>query len=743
MIVFTRTSLLTYLQNIYATGFNDGKKDGFLTDDLVAQNVEETRFFIHRADTEDSSLILIEPWCWELILDGTDYTAARFLERVDRAAQAMSRPPVSLPSAWSKFSHENLLAFFALPRNANPDSLRWIAESLAGGHFCFWTLTSREDRTTLQQFRAERDLVPAEAALGSYPAALESARAAFANRAPKPQKVQNSVDLERVGNGALLQDRAFSEWLPYLTEAQHDILTNELVNPLKIRGAAGSGKTLILQLKALRELYRADETLREGPSTNPLPRILYLTHSWAIAQQVEEAFHKLDERGLCDQIEVMPLTFLCQWLQGNELEVLGEDSLDGKQQQMKLINTAVERIKANTWQSYQPYASPWVCDGVEADADEPERLRLCWALLREYAEVFDTHQIKPGFNALEEYRSLSREPWMVPLDTPADRELAFAAYRLYIKSLNDQQQLTTDQMVDDFRRYLETYTWHTLRESRGYDLVFVDEFHLFSDSERYLLHHLTRQAELHPKLIMAMDPHQSIFVLLTGLSENELSRGSGKVFQRAQTVASIDLEKAHRFSKPIFEFVRYLHSSMPNMVEMGHDWEYQSPSTAGDDSQDIPRVVFTNRDALAASALRSALEQLKNGSPDQRVALVGVGNGDLEAIKTVLEAAEFSKASVVLIEGRDDIDRLRYSRRALIITAAEYAAGLQFSHVVVLGGVGGVHEYGQGGSAMRALYSQFYLGVSRAESQLWVFAPKDGEFSTIVTKALEAGVAVT
>ncbi|MFD5129383.1 MULTISPECIES: UvrD-helicase domain-containing protein [Streptomyces] len=722
---------------MYAAGFDMEPDNGFVSDHVFMAQAGETTFFLHREDTEDSSLVLVDQFCWSFIHDYDEYTASRFLERVDRAAQAMSRPPVSLPSAWSKFSHENLLAFFALPRNMNPDSLRWIAESLGSGHFCFWALTSRDDRMTLQQFRAEREIGPANTALEAYGTALEAARAAFASRAPRPQRVQNSVDLERVGTGALLKSRTFTEWLPYLTETQRNILSNDLSNPLKIRGAAGSGKTLVLQLRALEELYKADDATSEE-----LPRILFLTHSWAIAQQVEEALHKLDERGLCDQIEVMPLTFLCQWLQGTELEVLGEDSLDGKQQQMSLIDAAVERIKANTWQSYRTFVSPWVHEGVEAEPGAPERLRLCWALLREYAEVFDTHQIKPGFNALEEYRGLSREPWMVPLDTPADRELAFTAYRFYIESLNARQQLSTDQVVDDFRRYLETYAWHTHRKTRGYDFVFVDEFHLFSDSERYLLHHLTRDVERHPRLVMAMDPHQSIFILLTGLSENDLSRGSGKVFQRTQTIDSIDLEKVHRFSNPVFEFVQYLHSSMPNMVEMGHDWEYHPPRADEDDAQGKPRVVFDNRTSLAVSALRASLEQLRNSSQDQRVALVGVGNSDLEALKQALDAPEFAKASVVLIEGRDDIDRLRYSRRALIVTAAEYAAGLQFSHVVVMGGAGGLHEYGQGGSAMRALYSQFYLAVSRAESHLTVFAPKDGEFSTIVTKAVEADVAL-
>ena len=105
------------------------------------------------------------------------------------------------------------------------------------------------------------------------------------------------------------------------------------------------------------------------------------------------------------------------------------------------------------------------------------------------------------------------------------------------------------------------------------------------------------------------------------------------------------------------------------------------------------------------------------------MALIGVGNSELEAIRKVLNEKGYSSSSYVLIDGRDEIELLRYSPRALIVTAAEYAAGLQFSHVVVVGGSSGNEEYGHGTSAMRALYSQFYLAASRAEEHLTVRRP--------------------
>ena len=739
MIVFTRSSLPRYIEFGRVNGFGDGIMPDPARDGLFAATVGEDRFVVHREDTPASELIMVAEECWSEITGSIGERPVRFLERVDRASRAMARPPVSLPLQWSKFSYENLLAFFALPKNLNTGSLRWIAESLRDGHVGFWQLTGRGHRlVALQDFPVDHE--PVGRVVGALPAALAESAAAFAGCAPEPQLLQPSIDLDRVGTGSLVKSRTYSEWLPQLTDKQKDVLGWRPDEPLKIRGVAGSGKTLVLQLKALHELYRADDEGEEGAE---LPQILFLTHSWAMAEQVQDAFDRLDERGLASRIDVTPLTYLREWLQGEPpsgVEVLGDDSLDGKKQQMRLVGEAIDEIRRNTWETYRKNTGEWVREGVEAEPRDAARLRLGWALMREFAEVFDSHQIKPGINGLKKYRGLPREQWMVPFSGDADREFAFAVFRHYVQRLVDEGQLTTDQMVDDFRRYLETYAWNAQRPSRGYDLILVDEFHLFSDTERYLLHLLPREDWEHPRLVMAMDPSQSVFMLLTGLSEDGISRTPVNMLS-SRSPEAIDLVVAHRFTAPIHDFVQYLHRAMPHVVTLGNDWSYESALPSGGRSGDgMPRAHLHPQETLVRAAVDAAFAVHRDLPPEKRVALIGVGNGDLEAIRQVLRQDGHPAASTVLIEGRDDIERLRYSRRALIVTASEYAAGLQFSHVVVVGGVGGSYEYGFGASAMRALHSQFYLAASRAEEGLDVFAPDEGSFSDVLSKGVEAGV---
>ncbi|WP_445395577.1 UvrD-helicase domain-containing protein [Streptomyces sp. LE64] len=686
-------------------------------------------------------MILLADDNWNIITGNRHEVASRFFERINRAARAMAHPPVSLPTAWSKFSNENLLAFFALPRHMNYGTFRWIAESLPDGNVCFWTMTDSDSWIPLQRFKPNRTL--AEDAIERFPFAMESAAEEFKKRSPRPKLLQASVDLERVGGGAVVKGNTYTEWLSMLTSSQTEALANGLSRPLKIRGIAGTGKTLTLQLKALHELYQEVDSI-DPSSPAEYPRVLFLTHSWAMAKQVEDSLQVLDERGLAEHIEVMPLIYLREWLQGSlpdNVEVLGDDGLDGKYRQVQLVEEALGHIQESTWDTYRSHVSQWVRGAVESSQGSEDRLRLCWALMREFAEVFDSHEIKPGMNSLRKYLGLTRESWMVPLSENADRELAFAVYTHYVRRLVEEGQLTTDQLVDDFRRYLETYIWNSERTAKGYDLILVDEFHLFSNTERYLLHLLTRDVEAVPRLVMAMDPSQSAFTLLTGLAEGELSRGSGALHQGGES-AAIDLTVTHRFTAPIFEFVQYLHSAMPNLVELGHDWVYDSlPSSAGKTDGGIPMVQFHAQGGLASTAVEAAFEKRQLSGADARVALIGVGKADLEAIKRGLRESEHPTSSFVVIEGRDDIELLRYSRRALVATTAEYAAGLQFSHVVLVSGASGSFEYGHGASGKRAAYSQFYLAASRAQEDLLIFAHQDGEFGEVLSRGILNGLA--
>lgn len=712
-LVMSRPAIPDYVS--WATASSDPLpvNDGPLSEDCVLVRSGQDSIILHKTDTEDSPLVYVAlDAVTEVFSGGGPAALERLFARIDRVARSAARPPLSLPLQWKRYQHNNLLAFFALPRAIDVHSRRWIAEILEDGGVCFWKLTSQSAETQLSHFQPDHTRVSSLKA--TYGRLLPSRDSMLP--APSSQlatRLQSLVDLTAVGAGSVTKGRTYSMWLPDLTPGQRRVLEHDRPEPLKVRGAAGSGKTLVLELKALRDVLHAQQVSRDL-------RVLYVTHSWALAQQVDEALYFLDESGYAAKaVDVMPLVALRELIYGalpEGVDLLGEDSLEGKKEQLRLISESIEAIKTTDWSTYRDVASG-LRRGVEADSGTSERLRLCFDLMREFIEVMDPNQIKPGVNSLAKYLELKRQPWMVELPTRGSREFVFGVYREYVGRLVEEGQLTTDQALDDFRRYLESYTWNLRREAEGYDLVLVDEFHLFNDTERYILHLLTKDANVFPRLIMAMDPRQSAFALLTGVRDDGGSSQSLPGLE-LEEAGSIELTATHRFTPSILEFVSYLHNSFPNLVSLGLDWDIDI-GPGGRSAALNPAVevkLFISEDSAVAFALETAMFQNSKCGPEDRVAIIGVGIHDLDCIARHLRSANI-RLPITLIESREDVDLLRYTRRNVVITAAEFAGGLQFSNVVVLSTTN-VADAGFSSSSGRVTLSQLYLAATRATDRL-------------------------
>lgn len=691
----------------------------------------------HRSDTESSRLIIVSESEVKTVARLGSQPLARLLERVDRASRAFWDPPVFLPTAWNKYQWENRLAFFALPPAINPEAWRWIVERLRNSDLVFWKLTSHGDEESLQTYEANYGA--AEAARQSWVEALTEIRGNLPAESDSPRPLQPAVDLEVVGSRAISRGRSYAAWGEHLTPDQWKVLNFTGSHALKVRGPAGTGKTLVLQLKALHELYQAAE---RGPESF---RVLYLTHSWALAELVDRSILVMDnERALArGALDVMPVAWLRELLYGElpeGVEVLGDDSVEGKRRQLTLISAVIDSLLASDWPTYRPRASERLAVAVESLPDSSDRIGLCWNLMREFAEVIDAHQLKPGLDSLRKYLEIPREPWMVPLLRAADREFAFAVYREFVRRLVGEGQLTTDQGLDDLRKYLESYTWNLRRLKDGYDLVLVDEFHLFNDTERYLVHLLTRDAEAPPRLVLALDPYQSTFTLLTGIGDGELSRAARQNLPGLAPAESLDLKTVHRFSTEIHAFVDLIHKSFPNLLDLGSDWTFDFADTTTSGVRSTrPRISTQESLQAAAQKALDLANHLNSQTPaSERVAVIGASIDELAALKSHLVSDARNRRAVV-VDGRDDIDQLNYSRKLVAVSAAEFCAGLQFAHVICVAFVG---EREEGTSALRAGLSNLYLAVTRAEQSLTlVVVGSHGPIHDVLERALRMGIA--
>ena len=149
--------------------------------------------------------------------------------------------------------------------------------------------------------------------------------------------------------GAVPEEKAFStlhltyeDWVAVpssLTPAQRRILASDVLlrQPVRILGEAGSGKTLVMQLLAMRRLIAAE--MAHTPCS-----ILYLTHNGAMCQLVRERLVVLGAERFFDaksvqRIKVDTLFNLSLTeLQIEELAIIDRDARETKEFQIEVLD---------------------------------------------------------------------------------------------------------------------------------------------------------------------------------------------------------------------------------------------------------------------------------------------------------------------------------------------------------------------------------------------------------------------
>jgi hypothetical protein len=642
-LVFTLASLQRYLEITHSDWMDPSEvpSDGSLG--LLALTTDQTIFVIHRDDQlEDKRVVILA----QTMIERLSKSA---LQRIHRVALA-ERLPIRLPLAWAEYHSDNRIAFFAWPPNAGPQAVRWIAEIGPDGSrdVCFWKLTTPDSQVFLHEYAAPYEIY--RDIISEWAHVYSQAKDRFPTLGPGTQGVESAVDLDAATFGAVTQYRTYSSWLTSLTAQQRRFVDRSPDRAVKLRGPAGSGKTLALEIKALREVYRARE---EGRSV----RVLFATHSWAVAEQVDSALRKLDESGDVSPIDVLPLLELARIEQQPERQagrLLGEDSLSGRRQQLERLSSVLERSVKGDWLVYRRQVSPEFQARVNATIGTPEWNALVWDLMLEFSGVLGAQGILPGINAERRYLSLQRTQWMMPLANAAEKRFVLNVYSSYVSGLASDGLLTSDQLVNDYLNYLETFTWNLRRREHGYDLIFVDELHLFDEQERLVLNYLTRSSAEYPRIFMALDPRQSPAEAFAEFPVGSVAaRESGQADLDLGSVEAVDLKSVYRFSPEILSLVQHIHLSFPTL-DLGPDWLF--------DAQTIDSKV-ANGDRPALFAHGDRMEEL--GSVAESVAGLVASSAPSERVGVILldpvDADEFAKqvvrrvgVNVTLLQTRDD-----------------------------------------------------------------------------------------
>jgi hypothetical protein len=657
--------------------------------------------------------------------------------RILNFAQRAETYPVTLPRGWHQFKHDNLMAFFALPE-AIGRSERWIAEVNAdqNGDVVFWELTSAQEKATLQEYIP--DTPRYRDARESWRARRAEALAALGEQSAGTLGVDVSLD-PALQAQSITKARTYSQWLPDLTPPQRDFVEAPADSSIRLRGPAGSGKTLTLCLKAVREVKYARA---RGNSL----RVLFVTHSWSLAGEVDQLLTVMSEQGRLDEINVLPLVAVAQEILPigmipGDLDLIGDDSLTGKMTQLAEIEDIISEFRSGDWVTFRNRCSKNFRERLES-SDETVIRGLAWDTLIEFGCVLGADGIFPSVNAEGRYLRVPRAPWMMRLDDNGDKRAVYAMYVMYYKSLQDRKLLTSDQLLNDFLNYLEGFTWNHRRLEDGYDLVFVDEFHLFNTLERHTLRYLSRDVTSYPRIFMAMDPRQSPWDVYF---DGEFAEGTSRPGPADDDldVKIVDIPTVHRSSPQILDLIKHIHLDWANL-NLDEDWQYsisavESLAHPGPKPALFLADTFGGEESAIYKALSETYSQSHSGA---RLALAILDEDAFQRYRPLIERiARSGKYRVIPITSRESTGVLQYNQRGIVVGPAEYLAGLQFDTVLVAGLPQISVNLPNQGVRRRGALSLLYLAISRASREVRLFSSDDyGGLPDVLARAKDEGV---
>ena len=632
-------------------------------------------------------------------------------ERIIRVALRHFDRSIAIPIQWQPYHSGALMSVYAQPAR---DALQRVyfdqSPEASGNLYAFAITASPQELDAVPQDRERYRLAVA----GLY-------EALFTEPTQSPPVGNFGVLLSQPLGVKLARSGTLQEWYDHRLNKEQKKFVDEMHDrPIRLRGAAGTGKTQSMVVKCLRDLY-ADA---DGKKT-----FAFLTHSSALAHDVVRGMlHALDPTQRWATLKtpngharlwIGTLYELAQEKLGYEkkgLKPLSLDGSEGREYQRILILQAIDvTIREPRLALGALKACPELHDRLRKAHDEPD---LIDEIMNEFACVLDLENIKKDTPEADRYARGSRESWQMVLPTEAHRRVILELHDVYRSLLRSEKMLSMDQMIADFGRYLETHEWTQLRDRDGFELVFVDEYHYFTRAEAMTLHNLfkpTAQISGRWPLIMAYDLKQSTNdVAIAGGMQKFRNPGVG------ESVLA-ELKQVYRSTPQITAFLRDLDAAFPAMDLEGEFSTYTGSSQQGEG--EAPTLsVFANDvslvDGVFAQAHKIARELEGGGS---QVAVLCLS----EPLFDKIRVAGRVRDKFVAITTREDLKELRYAKSKCVFSMPEFVAGLQFDTVFLIHADSADYDDILSQGARRRYVSRVYLGASRAARKIFVASSKE------------------
>lgn len=689
-------------------------------------------FILTHAEIEqavDGSYYLLRTEQSELFKDVRAPRKVEAFRRAIRVLQSGDDKSIAIPMLWKSFTNDSWISFQSNARGTGERSRLLVDRERVGiiAGYCHGVISEDVDLVTRMPD------VPRLAEL-DVQIRVHVPQVGRAVAAGGSCEYEKEFELEPNMAGFVIGESLDTWYESKLTVRQRAFVDFPISKSVRVRGPAGSGKTVSLVIKLLRHLAAdRDAGVRR--------RYALLTHSEATVQQIESML-----RAMVDESELQRLTLSGMLLYSGTIYDLahravgGADkgilpiSLDGREGatlQRELLLSVIREYREGDWVARKGGCSKDFINGLEAvGGEDPSGEAFIQSVTQEFACVIEPDGVSRNAKRKSDYLQRKRDGWMVRLDTRDERHVMLDLHKGFREQLRGMDAISLDQLVADYELYLDSNTWEAVQSAEGFDAIFVDELHSLNRFERSVLPMLVKSPDAIPLLVMAQDEKQDTKRVHVGLERWQAGLGD-------TGVESFDLKDVFRYTPQINRFLRALDDFSPTL-NLEEDWPDYGP-VAQTESGPVPtakecasvRAIYEYVFPMASLAAKHA----KRG---RRIAVLSC---DPTAFADYLNAGQY-RDRFFPIESRDDVSMIPSTGTRFVLSMPDYVAGLQFEEVFLID----VNQEAPPSDAdrnnrdKRRALSQTYLGASRAERRLHIISNRtSGGFPAYVRHAISVG----
>lgn len=669
-------------------------------------------YFVSSKASENSRLLVIKLGDEGVFSSLGDKDKANAFDRLLTLSLSKLGRKIVPKKNWGIYREENITSFYATLKHSN-DKKRLYIDVKPCETKNIYAFLLRDDGNKISYHDYDEDTFIEAVTL--YDEALSSED--VTQTVGRAERDNYGIELTQIPKFGFSGSFSLEQWYESeLTDEQRTFVDKGYDEPVRLKGAAGTGKTQALAVKFLKDAYDFEKK-------NEPKRLLFLTHSHSTSEMVLNTIHTMDSEEKWGNFEHVSLTIcslydLAQELLNynlSNLNPLSTDGKEGRELQFEIVNDLIQEKKKDIHfvKSKLEQASPLFS---EKFSDEEKRSYFILEILNEFACILDAENITLGTQESERYLTGAREPWQMLLDSQVDREIVLELHNEYKDKLKEYNALSMDQMIADLSGYLRSHAWSHLCLEKGYDAIFVDELHYFTKPERILLHEFYRgDGRTRIPMFMAYDMKQSNNDNFLYQIKNESAANLVKSTNVGATEL-VELTKVFRYTPEIADFLNDLDGSFP-ALDLVSEWNSLNLKTEDKSSGQKPSVTIYDTNINLIDKVFFKASQIAKRDKKKTVAVLCLNR---ELFSAYLKAGRIKKFHEPLISRDQSFYPSKLNGRC-IFSMPEYVAGHQFNTVFLIHiDRNELDEENMSSGAYRRFVSQVYLGASRARDSLFL-----------------------